>query len=278
MRDAKNLALHLALAVGDDGAEAGLELLDEDAGVDAITGLGTTHIDMDRLGIDVLIGGSQKALMIPPGLSYLAVSQRAWDRMESSYNPRYYFDLRKERKNSKLGESAYTPAIALIAALGASLDYIARQAATPENPAGDLVAGRKKLIENAETIAAMTRAAVAALGMKLFSPDCPAAATTAVLAPEGVDSSVVVKELKSRFGAIVANGQGEMKGKIFRIAHLGFFDFMDAIAIVGALEQVIAKSFPSPTFAFGNGLIAAQKLFAERSPTAAEDACRSKHK
>jgi len=158
------------------------------------------------------------------------------------------------------------------------LDYIARQAATPENPAGDLVAGRKKLIENAETIAAMTRAAVAALGMKLFSPDCPAAATTAVLAPEGVDSSVVVKELKSRFGAIVANGQGEMKGKIFRIAHLGFFDFMDAIAIVGALEQVIAKSFPSPSFAFGNGLIAAQKLFAERSPTAAEDACRSKHK
>jgi len=109
--------------------------------VDAITGLGTTHIDMDRLGIDVLIGGSQKALMIPPGLSYLAISQRAWDRMESSYNPRYYFDLRKERKNSKNGESAYTPSVALIAALGAALDYIAKQAATPENPAGDLDRG-----------------------------------------------------------------------------------------------------------------------------------------
>jgi aspartate aminotransferase-like enzyme len=238
--------------------------------VDAITGLGTTHIDMDKLGIDVLIGGSQKAVMIPPGLSYLAISQRAWDRMESSYNPRYYFDL---RKNAKLGESAYTPAIALIAALGAALDYIAHQAATPENPAGDLVAGRKKLIENAETIAAMTRAAVTALGMKLFAPDCPAAAATAVLAPDGVDSSVVVKELKSRFGAIIANGQGEMKGKIFRIAHLGFFDYLDTIALIGALEQVIAKSFPSPAFAFGNGLIAAQKVFAERSPTAAADAC-----
>ena len=128
---------------------------------------------MDTLGIDVLIGGSQKAVMIPPGLSYLAIGQRAWDRMESSYNPRYYFDLRKERKNAKLGESAYTPSVALIAALGAALDYIAHQAATPENPAGDLVAGRKKLVENAETIAAMTRAAVAALGMKLFSPTVP---------------------------------------------------------------------------------------------------------
>ena len=147
--------------------------------VDAITGLGTTHIDMDKLGIDVLIGGSQKAVMIPPGLAYLAISQRAWDRMESSYNPRYYFDLRKERKNSKNGESAYTPSVALIAALGAALDYIAHQAATPENPAGDLVAGRKKLIENAETIAAMTRAAVTALGLKLYAPDASGSATPA---------------------------------------------------------------------------------------------------
>ena len=96
--------------------------------VDAITGLGTTHLDMDAWGIDVLIGGSQKALMIPPGLTYLAVSPRAWDRMESTYNPRYYFDLRKERKNALKGESAYTPSVALIAAMGAALDYIAGQA------------------------------------------------------------------------------------------------------------------------------------------------------
>ena len=234
--------------------------------VDAITGLGTMHLDMDALGVDVLIGGSQKAVMIPPGLSYLAVSQRAWDRMEASYNPRYYFDLRKERKNAKLGESAYTPAVALIAALAAALDWIAAQAD------GDLVAGRKKLVENAETVSAMTRAAVQALGMTLFAPDAPSAAATAVLPPAGVDSGVIVKELKSRFGAIITNGQGEMKGKIFRIAHLGFFDFMDTIAIVGALEQVVAKSLPYPGFAFGNGLIAAQKVFAERSATAAADA------
>jgi aspartate aminotransferase-like enzyme len=233
--------------------------------VDAITGLGTTHLDMDGWGVDVLIGGSQKAVMIPPGLSYLAVSPRAWDRMESTYNPRYYFDLRKERKNAKNGESAYTPAVALIAALGASLDWIAAQGE------GSLVEGRKKLIENAETLAAMTRAAVQALGMGLFAADAPSAAATSILPPAGVSATLIVKELKSRFGTIITDGQGEMKGQIFRIAHLGFFDYMDTIAILGALEQVVAKSFPTPGFAFGNGLIAAQKVYAERSPTAAAD-------
>jgi aspartate aminotransferase-like enzyme len=233
--------------------------------VDAITGLGTTHLDMDGWGVDVLVGGSQKAVMIPPGLSYLAVSQRAWDRMESTYNPRYYFDLRKERKNAKNGESAYTPAVALIAALGAALDYIAGQAD------GSLVEGRKRLVENAETIAAMTRSAMLALGLKLFAPDAFGTAATAVLAPEGVDSGVFVKELKSRFAAIITNGQGEMKGQIFRIAHLGFFDYMDTIALIGALEQVVVKSVPSLGAKFGDGLIAAQKVYAERSPTAAAE-------
>src|ERR1700678_2920965 len=138
--------------------------------VDAITGLGTTHLDMDSRGVDVLVGGSQKAVMIPPGLSYLAISDRAWDRMEATYNPRYYFDLRKERKNAAKGESAYTPAVALIAALGAALDYIAGEDATPENPKGDLGEGRKKLVDNAETCAPMTRAAATALGFKRFAP------------------------------------------------------------------------------------------------------------
>ena len=235
--------------------------------VDAITGLGTTEIDMDATGIDVLIGGSQKAVMIPPGLSYLAISPRAWDRMEATYNPRYYFDLRKERKNAKLGESAYTPAVALIAALGAALDWIAAQAATPDNPKGNLVEGRRKLVDNAELIAAMTRAAVEALGFKLFSTSNGSAAT-AVLAPEGTDSGVIVKELKSRFAAIITNGQGEMKGQIFRIAHLGFFDYMDTIALIGALEQVVVKSLPQLGAKFGDGLIAAQKAYANWSPKA----------
>jgi aspartate aminotransferase-like enzyme len=235
--------------------------------VDAITGLGTTELDMDATGIDVLIGGSQKAVMIPPGLSYLAISPRAWDRMEATYNPRYYFDLRKERKNAKNGESAYTPAVALIAALGAALDWIAAQAATPDNPKGNLVEGRRKLVDNAELIAAMTRAAVEALGFKLFSTSNGSAAT-AVLAPEGTDSGVIVKELKSRFAAIITNGQGEMKGQIFRIAHLGYFDYMDTIAIIGALEQVVVKSVPQLGAKFGDGLIAAQKVYAEWSPKA----------
>ena len=240
--------------------------------VDAITGLGTSHLDMDGWGVDMLIGGSQKSVMIPPGLSYLAVSEKAWDRMEASYNPRYYFDLRKERKNARQGESAYTPAVALIAALGAALNYIAGQAATPENPAGDLATGRRMLVENAETISAMTRAAVQAMGMTLFAPDAPASAATAVLPPPGVDSGLFVKELKARFGAIITNGQGEMKGQIFRIAHLGFFDYMDTIALIGALEQVVTKSLPQLAIPFGAGLVAAQKLYAERSATAAAQA------
>jgi aspartate aminotransferase-like enzyme len=230
--------------------------------VDGITGLGTSTLDMDAWGVDVLIGGSQKAVMIPPGLSYLAVSDRAWARMEATHNPRYYFDLRKERKNAKNGESAYTPAVALIAALGAALDWIAAQAATPENPAGNLVEGRKKLVDNAETIAAMTRGAVEAMGFKIFT-NSPGAAATAVLAPEGTDSGVIVKELKSRFAAIITNGQGEMKGQIFRIAHLGFFDYMDTIALIGALEQVVVKSLPQLGVKFGDGLIAAQKVYVE---------------
>src|SRR5580704_16240346 len=229
--------------------------------VDGITGLGITHFDVDGWGIDVLIGGSQKAVMIPPGLAYLAVSQRAWDRMEATYNPRYYFDLRKERKNAAKGESAYTPSVALIAALGASLDYIAGQAD------GNLAEGRKKLVDNAETCAAMTRAAAEAMGLKLYAPKgYEAAAATAILPPEGTDSGIIVKGLKSKFAAIVTDGQGEMKGHLFRIAHLGFFDYMDTIAIIGALEQVaIATKLPLAGFEFGNGLIAAQKVFAERT-------------
>jgi aspartate aminotransferase-like enzyme len=227
--------------------------------VDGITGLGTTHLDVDGWGVDVIIGGSQKAVMIPPGLAYLSLSDRAWKAAETSKNPRYYFDLRKELKNAKKGESSYTPAVALIAALGAALDYIAGQAA------GDLAAGRDALIDNAETCAAMTRAAVQALGLDLFNASAPSAAATAVLPPSGVDSGVIVKELKRRFAAIVTNGQGEMKGKIFRIAHIGLFDYMDTIAIIGALEQVAAASLNLPGFAFGKALAAAQQVYAERT-------------
>src|SRR5690349_9707728 len=176
--------------------------------VDGITGLGTTHFDVDSWGIDVIIGGSQKSVMIPPGLAYSAVSDRAWQRMETTKNPRYYFDLRKERKNGAKGESSYTPSTALVAALAAAMDYVREQGD------GDLSAGRELLINNAETAAAMTRAAAKALGLKLFSASSPGAALTAIASPEGVDSSDIVKAFRNRFGAIVANGQGEMKGQL----------------------------------------------------------------
>jgi aspartate aminotransferase-like enzyme len=234
--------------------------------VDAITGLGTTHLDVDGWGVDVVVGGSQKAVMIPPGLSYLSVSERAWEAMEISLNPRYYFDLRKERKNAHKAESAYTPAVSLIAGLAAAFDFIAAQGG------GDLAAGREALVNNAETCAAMTRAAVEAMGLKLFAPSAPAAAVTAVLPPEAVDSGVIVKELKGRFGATITNGQGEMKGQLFRIAHLGLFDYMDTIALVGALEHIAVDTLKLPGFALGQALAAAQKVYAERQQVVASRA------
>ena len=224
--------------------------------VDGITGLGTTHFDVDGWGIDVLIGGSQKAVMIPPGLAYLSVSDKAWAAMEKSKNPRYYFDLRKERKNAVKGESAYTPAVALIAGLGAALDYIAGQAG------GDLEKGRIALIDNAIINAEATRAGLVSLGFTLFAPTAPAAAATAVAVPEGMDSGAVVKALKAKFALVTANGQGEMQGKIFRVAHLGFFDYLDTVAFLGAMEH-IAKDTLGLKVEFGQAVAAAQKVYAE---------------
>jgi aspartate aminotransferase-like enzyme len=224
--------------------------------VDGITGLGTTHFDVDAWGIDILIGGSQKAVMIPPGLSYLSVSEKAWAAMEKSKNPRYYFDLRKERKNAVKGESAYTPAVALIAGLGAALDYIAGQAG------GDLEKGRVALVNNAIVNAAATRAGLTALGFTLFAPTAPAAAATAVAVPEGMNSSDVVKALKTRFASIIANGQGEMQGKIFRIAHLGFFDYLDTVALLAALEHIAKDTLKLPV-EYGQAVAAAQKVYAD---------------
>src|SRR5215469_8417918 len=229
--------------------------------VDAITGLGTTHFDVDGWGIDVIIGGSQKAVMIPPGLAYCAVSDRAWQRMETARNPRYYFDLRKERKNGAKGESSYTPSTALAAALAAAFDYVREQGA------GDLAAGRELLIDNAETAAAMTRAAAQALGLKLFSSSSPGAALTAIASPPGVDSGDIVKAFRNRFGAVTANGQGEMKGQLFRIAHLGYYDYLDTIAAIGALEQVLSAL--GQALELGAGLRAAQQVYQESERTAA---------
>jgi aspartate aminotransferase-like enzyme len=222
--------------------------------VDGITGLGTTHLDADGWGIDILIGGSQKAVMIPPGLAYLSVSEKAWAAMETATNPRYYFDLRKERKNAVKGESAYTPAVALVAGLGAALDYIAGQAG------GDLEKGRIALVDNAQVNAAATRAGLVALGFTLFAPTSPAAAATAVAVPEGMNSGDVVKALKTRFALVTANGQGEMQGKIFRVAHLGFFDYLDTVALLGAMEHIAKDTLKLPV-KYGQAVAAAQEVY-----------------
>ena len=233
--------------------------------VDAITGLGTTHMDVDAWGVDVIIGGSQKAFMVPPGLAFCSVSERAWKRMETSRNPRFYFDLRKERKSAAKGESSFTPAIAIIAALAAAFDFIRAMGK------GDLAAGRRALVDNAEMCADMTREAAAALNLKLFNAASPSAAVTAIHPPEGVDSGAIVKGFRQRFGAVISNGQGdEMKGKIFRMAHLGYFDYLDTIATIGALEQILAGLNRPRHFEFGAGLGAAQLAYARAVARAAE--------
>ncbi len=224
--------------------------------VDAITGLGTTRLDVDACGIDVIIGGSQKALMIPPGLAYGAVSERAWQRMEQTKSPRYYFDLGKERKSATKGETAYTPATSLFAGLAAALDFV-RQMGD-----GNLAAGREALIANAESCAAMTRAGVEALGLKLFAPHVPAAALTAVAAPAGVDSTAICKRFREQFGAVVANGQADMKGQLFRIAHIGYYDYLDTIGVLAALEHVIADA-TGMAVEFGCAVRAAQEVYAK---------------
>jgi aspartate aminotransferase-like enzyme len=216
--------------------------------VDAITGLGTQPLDIDGWGLDVVIGGSQKAFMIPPGLAFLSVSPKAWAFAESSKLPKYYFNLKKEKKNAASGESSWTPATSLLLALAEALKYIKSL-------------GMDKLVQNAQLLAKATRDAVTALGLDLFAPASPAASVTAVRAPKGMDSSVIVKEFRNRFGAIIANGQGSMKGQIFRIAHLGYFDFADLFSVVAGLEIILAANgYPVK---FGTGVAAVQEVYAD---------------
>jgi aspartate aminotransferase-like enzyme len=214
--------------------------------VDAITGLGTTDLRPDEWGLDIVIGGSQKAVMIPPGLAFASFSEKAWGLIAQAKLPRYYFDFAKERKNQAKGETAYTPATTLIISLHAALEYIKQ-------------IGRENLIANAALLASLTREATQALGLRLFAARSPANAATAVCAPEGMDSGAIIKELRNRFGAIVANGQGSMKGKIFRLAHLGYYDVADLFAVLAALEIALLKL--GYKVELGSGVRAAQEAY-----------------
>src|SRR5579872_6348267 len=216
--------------------------------VDAITGLGTMPLDIDGWGLDVVIGGSQKAFMIPPGLAFLSISPKAWKLGESATLPHFYFNFKKEKKSGDAGESSWTPSTALILALAEALKYVKQ-------------IGMAKLVENAQLLAEATRAAVQKLGLELFSPSSPGSSVTAVKAPAGMDSGVIVKEFKSRFGAVIANGQGSMKGQIFRIAHLGYFDFTDLFGVIAGLEIILhANGHPVK---FGSGVAAVENIYAE---------------
>jgi aspartate aminotransferase-like enzyme len=216
--------------------------------VDAITGLGTSHLDIDGWGLDVVVGGSQKAVMIPPGLAFASVSQKAWKRRERAKQPYFYLDLYKHAQASEKGESPFTPATSLLLGLAEVLRYIRELG--PEN-----------LIENAQLLARATREAAGALGLELFARRNPSGAVTAIRPPKGVDSGQIVKAYRERFGAIIANGQGSMKGEIFRIAHLGYFDFADLFAVIAELE-VILHSLGQPV-EFGSGVRAVQQVYAE---------------
>ena len=215
--------------------------------VDAITGLGTMPLDIEGWGLDIVIGGSQKAFMIPPGLAFVAISQKAWKLGETAKAPHFYFDLKKEKKNAATGESAWTPNTSLLLALAESLKYIKQL-------------GMANLIANAQMLATATRAAVTELGLEVFSSS-PGSSVTAVRAPAGMDSGVIVKEFRDRFNAIIANGQGSMKGQIFRIAHLGFFDFHDLFAVIAELELILAAN--GHPVQFGKGVAAVQNIYAE---------------
>ena len=214
--------------------------------VDAITGLGTMPLDIDGWGLDVVIGGSQKAFMIPPGLAFMSVSPKAWKLTETATLPHFYFNLKKEKKSGDAGESSWTPATSLILALAEALRYVKQL-------------GMANLIDNAQLLARATRAAVERLGLELFSPSCPGSSVTAVKAPAGLDSGVIVKEFRNRFGAIIANGQGSMKGQIFRIAHLGYFDFADLFAVVAGLEIILKAN--GVAVEYGSGVRAVEEIY-----------------
>ena len=216
--------------------------------VDGITGLGTSHLDIDGWGLDVVIGGSQKAAMIPPGLAFLSVSPKAWERIEPRRPTYYYFDLLKHKKSGEKGESPWTPAISLLLGLAETLRYIRE-------------VGRENLIENAQLLARATREAASALELDLFAKGVPAGAVTSIRAPAGVSSNDIVKQFKTQFGSIIANGQGSMKGEIFRIAHLGYFDFPDLFGVIAELEIILHSL--GQKVEFGRGVRRAQEVYVE---------------
>lgn len=219
--------------------------------VDAISGAGAIALETDAWGVDVVVVGSQKALALPPGLAFLSLSARAVERMDTAKATRFYFDLRRERKAQAEGEAAFTPPISLVIACKAALDFVVS------------LGGVDALVRNAGTLAGMTRAAASALGLPLVAPRDHGDALTALYPPGGLESGAVVKALKSEFASTVAGGQGQLKGRIFRVAHLGYYDATDILGLLGTLEIALRRL--GHRFEPGAGVAAAQAAYLGRA-------------
>ena len=213
--------------------------------VDAITGIGVFNIPTDAWGLDVVISGSQKALMLPPGLSFATLSDKAWRLVEKSTLPKYYFDFKKELKNTKKNQSSYTPAISLYVGLRETLRMIRSE-------------GLEAVFHRHEKLAEATRRAVKALGLELYAPDSPSDAVTAVKIPGGIDGEKLKDLFFEKFGITVAEGQDRAKGKIIRIAHLGYYERLDMVMVISALEMLLKEMGHS--FELGAGVKAAEEI------------------
>lgn len=216
--------------------------------VDAITGIGVFEIKTDEWGLDIVVTGSQKALMLPPGLAFASVSPRAWDFVARSRLPKFYFDFRKELASAQKNESAYTPAVSLVIGLRDVLRRIKEETL-------------ERIFERNRVLARATREAVKALGLELLAPESPSEALTAVKAPSGIDASRITGHLWDRYGVRVAGGQGPLKGKIFRIAHMGYMDSFDVLTGICALEMTL-KDLGLPVTQ-GEGVKVAQEILAQ---------------
>ena len=216
--------------------------------VDGITSVGVFPTPMDDWGIDVLVSGSQKAFMLPPGLAFASLSEKAWKFMETAKCPRFYFDFKKERKNLKDNTTAYTPAVSLIIGLREALKMIKAE-------------GLENVFARHSRLARATRAAIKALGLKLLAPDSPSDASTGAYVPEGVDGGKFVKYLRDDMGVTMAGGQDHLKGKIIRIALLGYVDNFDIIVAISSIEMALRKF--GHKIEFGKGVAAAQEILME---------------
>jgi aspartate aminotransferase-like enzyme len=195
--------------------------------VDAVSSLGAVPCETDAWGLDVVVSGSQKALMTPPGLGLCAVSETAFGATGSS--PRFYFDWERTRKAQASLDAAFTPPVSLVAALDVALGLLLEE-------------GLEAAFERHVRLGRAARAGVKAMGLELFSPDEDrSAVVTAVRAPEGIDSRDIIKTLRDRLGMTIAGGQGELQGKIFRLGHIGWFDVFDITTMLAAVELVLSE-------------------------------------